>query len=382
MHTTHSSVGSTLFSSGDDLKWTRHKPRLMHALPTSASAPKPPHIAVVGGGVIGLTSTLHLLQRHPTATVTLIAHKLAAETTSEGAGGLWKPFALSGTSPDKINRWGEATFRHYLDLYRSPHQDPSVTGIFMCPAYELYEHKEPDPTWKDIVPSYRRLSASEIAQYYDPSQRYSYGFAYDTIIAEGRLYMQWVLNKILETQRVIDIQRRTIQKLDEVLQEAPYDAVLNCTGLGARELANDPLVHAIRGHVVRVRAPWVKYHVEAGQGDDVTHIAPAYIIPNGDTVVLGGTKQIGDEDTRPRKEDREGIMKRCIAAVPSLAAGEVVGEWVGLRPGRTSVRVEVDGQDPRIVHNYGHGGSGLTLAWGCAQEVVNVLECNGILLLK
>jgi len=45
---------------------------------------------------------------------------------------------------------------------------------------------------------------------------------------------------------------------------------------------------------------------------------------------------------------------------------------VGLRPGRPTVRLEEDARDepgPRILHNYGHGGAGITISWGCADEL-------------
>jgi D-amino-acid oxidase len=42
----------------------------------------------------------------------------------------------------------------------------------------------------------------------------------------------------------------------------------------------------------------------------------------------------------------------------------------GVRPRRTGVRLELDvGPGPAIIHNYGHGGAGITLSWGCAEEV-------------
>ncbi len=79
--------------------------------------------------------------------------------------------------------------------------------------------------------------------------------------------------------------------------------------------------------------------------------------------------------------DRERILAGCAEAFPSLAAAEPVGDWVGLRPGRTCIRVEAaagalqrpgGGGEVPVVHNYEHGGSGLTLAWGCAGDVVRL----------
>ena len=43
----------------------------------------------------------------------------------------------------------------------------------------------------------------------------------------------------------------------------------------------------------------------------------------------------------------------------------------GLRPYRPSVRLEREG---RLIHNYGHGGAGYTLAYGCAEDVAALLE--------
>jgi glycine/D-amino acid oxidase-like deaminating enzyme len=227
---------------------------------------------------------------------------------------------------------------------------------------------------------------------YDPQEIYKYGFAYDTIIAEGRLYMEWLLAKIKSY-----IGRATILTgchVESLADLSSYDvdfaAVINCAGLGARELVKDESIYPIRGHVLRVKAPWVRFHVEAEQRGSPD--MPAYIIPNSDTVVLGGTKgHKGDEDLIPRKEDRDAILARCTAAIPSLAGAEVVDEWVGLRPGRPSVRLELEIFDkysskrssgdmpPFVVHNYGHGGSGLTLAWGCAGDAVDVLAKQNII---
>src|SRR5690242_12409904 len=94
--------------------------------------------------------------------------------------------------------------------------------------------------------------------------------------SEGRLYMSWLLRQFQAGGGKVE--RRAVAALPSL---SSFDAVVNCSGLGARELAPDPSMQAIRGHVVRVRAPWVRHHVEA-EGDSPDD--PAYIIPNTDTV--------------------------------------------------------------------------------------------------
>ncbi|NUP97116.1 MAG: amino acid oxidase, partial [Planctomycetaceae bacterium] len=57
-----------------------------------------------------------------------------------------------------------------------------------------------------------------------------------------------------------------------------------------------------------------------------------------------------------------------------LAAAQVLGVSVGVRPARTSVRVEREVPRPGVVlvHDYGHGGAGVTLSWGCAREAIRL----------
>lgn len=332
-------------------------------------------IAIVGGGVIGLTTALRLVQTFPRCHLTIVAEKLASETTSEGAAGLWKPFALSSKQdPAVVFNWGAETFAHYMHLSQT--DEAPRAGILRAPAYEIYKEVIPDPDWSRIVPGFRHLSSAELSLY-DPSGSAEFGFAYETIIAEGRLYLPWLLDTIQkEIRGDFQIRRERVSRLSGLSE---FDVVVNCTGLGARELVEDDQMYAIRGHVVRVKAPWVVHHVE-GLVED--HDLPAYIIPNRDTVILGGTKVRGNEDTTPREEDRQAILDRCCKAMPSLAAAEIAGEWVGLRPGREDgvrigvehIQVENSSSMLPVIHNYGHGGSGLTLAWGCAGDVVELVK--------
>ena len=70
----------------------------------------------------------------------------------------------------------------------------------------------------------------------------------------------------------------------------------------------------------------------------------------------------------------EAIVRRCAALRPQLAGARVLGHRVGLRPVRDAVRLE---REPLsggrvLVHNYGHGGAGITVAWGCAEEAARL----------
>jgi D-amino-acid oxidase len=95
-----------------------------------------------------------------------------------------------------------------------------------------------------------------------------------------------------------------------------------------------------------------------------------YVLPRGDVIVCGGTHQPGDTDTTPREHETIDIVDRCTRLVPALAGAEVLGARAGLRPVRRGgVRLEREGN---VIHCYGHGGAGVTLAWGCALEVAAI----------
>ena len=95
--------------------------------------------------------------------------------------------------------------------------------------------------------------------------------------------------------------------------------------------------------------------------------------------VLGGTAQKGDWTMEIREEDEEDILRKCELLWPELDRSKVVGRAVGLRPSRPEVRLEkehLQGKD--IIHNYGHGGAGVTLSWGCADEVARLISTLGL----
>jgi D-amino-acid oxidase len=157
--------------------------------------------------------------------------------------------------------------------------------------------------------------------------------------------------------------------LDEALERAPI--VVNCSGLGARELARDASMYAIRGQIVRAeRGAIEKFALEHDPAGGTT-----YVIPRSNDCILGGTREERREDLRIDVRQSEDILRRCTALVPALAKARPLNAVVGLRPGRPVVRLELEHRARgRVVHNYGHGGAGVTLSWGCATEVRNLVK--------
>lgn len=151
-----------------------------------------------------------------------------------------------------------------------------------------------------------------------------------------------------------------------------YDVIFNCSGLGARELCQDDELVPIRGQVIKVQAPWIKM---AFYGDYDT-----YIIPGFEAVTLGGCRQFDSYNQDICPYDRMAILNRCYNLLPSLKTAPIQKELMGLRPHRSRVRVDVEitqnvnGRDVKIVHNYGHGGYGVTTAPGTAKYAVKLAK--------
>jgi len=173
-----------------------------------------------------------------------------------------------------------------------------------------------------------------------------------------------------------DLQRRLAdtgsrieqRRLSSLADAGPGAAIVNCTGLGASALVPDPELRPIRGQHVAVTNPGLTEFFSEGTGLSPDLLC---IYPHGNTVVLGGTAIDGSGDLEADDAAAKAIVARCTLTEPRLADVQIIEHRIGARPTRDIVRVESDRlQDGTlVVHNYGHGGAGVTLSWGCAKEV-------------
>ena len=179
-----------------------------------------------------------------------------------------------------------------------------------------------------------------------------------------RSYLPYLHEQVLASGATHVVRRVT--RLDDVLDLAP-DVIVNAAGMGAGALVDDDTVYPVRGQIVRVTNPGLTLSVR----DEQHPGGRAYVHPRSTDCILGGTLDEGDWNTEPDPAETTAILERCTDIVPGLADAHIIESVAGLRPGRPEVRVELDENlmPVPVVHNYGHGGSGITIGWGCAQDV-------------
>jgi D-amino-acid oxidase len=300
-------------------------------------------VIVVGAGVIGMTCAVRLAEAGHR--VDVLARDLPRETTSVVAAALWYPYLA--LPEDRVRVWGADAYRTFAGLARPAGEE---TGVRMLPGTEVVEAGTPDPWWADAVPDLLRVH---------PPEGYTAAWAFTAPVIDMPVYLDWLRHRLESLGATLT--RASLGGLPA--SERSDEVVVNCAGMGSRLLAADTSVHPVRGQVLQVRGVEVDrwWLDESG---------PTYVVPRTDVVVVGGTDDEGDWSRTPVPETAEQILERAVRLVPALARAEVVAHRVGLRPVRPEVRLEAVG---RTVHCYGHGGAGVTLSWGCADEVTRLV---------
>lgn len=326
-------------------------PWLRARLHAAAATVAPMTVLVVGAGVSGLSCAAALQAAgHPVA---VWSAATSPGLTSDVAAAFWYPYRAD--PPERVLGWSAASYRHFAGLVGDD------AGVTMREVTELVRSApQAPPFWGAAVAGLRPLGAAEIPA------GFAGGWRFEAPVVDTRRYMPWLRARLESAGARITL--RSIASLDEAIAAA--DVVVNCTGLGARSLCADDGVFPIRGQLVHVRDPGLARVVL--DEDDPRGIT--YVVPRGDDCVLGGTADPGDDDLRARDDASAAILARAGALVPELRGATPLRVAVGLRPGRAAVRLEAERiGGATVVHDYGHGGAGVTLSWGCALEVCELV---------
>lgn len=351
-------------------------------------------VLVIGAGVIGLTSALLLRQRG--FQVTIVAEKFAPTITSAVAGALWEwPPSVCGRHHDEalLERskiWCMSSYWNFAALARA-----MDTGVFLREAVFYFRTPIRDnPSeflkmneLKDHVPGFTHSAELIVRSGVNPSAGIVDAYSYLAPMIDTDAYLAWLQGAVQEAGCDIAVSRisGTLNEQERAVRRRYHaDAIVNCTGLESRELARDTDLLPHRGALIRVhndgksmprvtKAHCVAHDTSRGDQDMV------FVVPRGrDMLVLGGIVEPDQWrlDIGVGYQPIRDMLQRCIDFLPVLATAQIdTGEpvRVGLRPFRKrNVRLERE-PGTHIIHNYGHGGAGVTLSWGCASEAAGLV---------
>ncbi|WP_457186955.1 FAD-dependent oxidoreductase [Nocardioides sp. P5_E3] len=299
-------------------------------------------VIVVGAGVIGLSCAVRLLEAGHR--VDVVGRDLPLETTSSVAAAVWSPYSRP---QEHVARWARAAYDAFAELC-----DDESAGVVMRTGTELFREPSGDVWWRDALPPGagpdRETSLPE---------GYASGLTMRTPVVEMPVYLRWLAARVDELGGTVTRMNLSALPTGDAL-------VVNASGIGARLLGGDRTVSPVRGQVVLVEQVGIDHWWIDAE-------TPSYVVPRAHDVVLGGTAIEGEWSRTPEPAVAASILERAARIEPRLAGARVLRHKVGLRPSRPSVRLERVGD---VVHCYGHGGCGVTVSWGCADDVVGLID--------
>ena len=319
-------------------------------------------IAIIGAGVSGLTCGVVFAERdYRTA---IFAKETGRQTTSGAAAAVWFPYHVEPA--ERVIPLALETFDVLADVARVP-----GSGVSMIELRQFLRTGEIEiPDWAIPLGAQRLSSvATGLWPVQDRAQRGGYslksGFSLPVPLMDTTIYLDYLTSRFLKAGGEINA-NVCFEKLEEVDRKS--DLVINCAGIGARELVHDAGLEPHRGQVAIV--PRIEGLSCAIVCDDEPLM---YAIPRTNDCVFGGTNDVSDNLAADPATTSQIVAES--SRVLNIDKPRVLAERVGLRPFRRSgLRLERDHlRDGRtVVHNYGHGGAGFTLSWGCARKVLEL----------
>ena len=359
-------------------------------------------VLVVGSGAIGLRTALEVARRKSYQVVLRSPfHPLDPRGCSQGAGGLWMPFRCDDS---RVDRWALETLDELLSQQQQEEKGlnliESLPTVFLRQSSVLEDIADL-PLWTtDPRLSFQQTSLSELDNFglkIPPAEDYiqaGYGHAwfFSPPIVNAPKMLTYMMQQLQEEHNV-DLNVETgefiesVSHLQDTAAKLGCEAVINCAGLGAAAICGDDGMEGARGILLHYDRATCARRTTPGNKDALLMVdeepwgsetLPCYMIPRGDKLVIGGSYLPGDTNDSIRPEERTRLLDNARLLGIDTDKASPIGEWTGFRPKRASVRCEVDPDTAsdavRVVHNYGHGGSGWTINVGAAKECVDLLQ--------
>jgi hypothetical protein len=365
----------------------------------------------------------------------------SSSTASWGAGGLWKP---SYCSDSRVTPWSMETLEELLVQHQSnrPHIE-IVPTVRLRRRNDLTDSTLPEWSTKDERLQFQFLNLEMLEwqnrihklrfpflNYKDVVEKHGYPYCwlFFSPIVDAPNYLKSMQEEILELASTVARTNSTatssssstndsttsttvfqtkqytdLQQMIVSAQQLHCDAVVNCTGIGARDIrgTNDATLIPARGILAQYRRDCARLpFLEDGtltQDISITiteppfasEEEPCYLIPRGDVILVGGSCQEWNStssaatttttvDRSLQEEERYRLRRNAQLLGIDTSRADPLMEYSCFRPSRPTVRVEIDPcigiqEGIKLVHNYGSGGSGWTVFVGQAKEAVRIL---------
>ncbi|CAK8671238.1 unnamed protein product [Clavelina lepadiformis] len=357
-------------------------------------------VEVVGAGINGLSAAYCLAERFPFCDITITSADNETGNCSEHGFGLVITRKLGIMDHDDVTKFVQKTRDYCHDLSPEEARERGIELMEILSLINFHEnntrkaHKRGPVTPVEVTNligsgiDVRRATEREMqeAGYVEKNRGLAevlednnisnvslQGYISHHYVIDPTVYLPWLRRRLDELtksngriKRVNFVNRKLVHFSD--LQ--PCDLIINCSGVGARELCDDPYVLPMRGQYFSLTCPVKRCFC-------ANHIV---IVPRRNDTAVAGVYQVGRWDCQTEPEDPTNILRQAEAVSPALKAGEIRKVDVGIAPGRIGgPRVEVEfinakggnGKTP-IIHNYGHGPRGIAQHWGCAQKVTEL----------
>ena len=351
-------------------------------------------VVVIGGGVSGLTVAYYLLRKGFRATI--IADKFAEETTSMVAGALWEmPHAVCGHQEageslklQTLEQWSRFSYHIFRRLHASQSAGVHLRRVHFYSELALADDGE---TQRKIDRLRRFVLGLHVSEGEErevaPGLTIRSHYSYQAPMIDMGAYLPWLISEIKAMGGVLVsrcLQADDLSQPEHLLGTYEASQLIHCSGLGASALVGDADVFPVRGAWYTFRNDGSLFPVieEAHcsslvAGDERDNFL--FVLPRGsDQLVVGGVANahVSDMNLPANSAMLEAMLQESGTWLPELRGLRPEDRSdlrVGLRPFRNgSVRLELD--DRGILHNYGHGGSGVLLSWGCASRVHQILR--------
>lgn len=369
-------------------------------------------VLIVGSGAIGLRTAVELLKKQIPVALVSPSSPLATENCSQGAGGLWMPFHCDDP---RTHDWAMETLNELYPLSIDDETSNKNDLVEQVPCVGLKQnHAGGDlPAWtSDARLEFQHLTAemlhwqnASLFGYKIPSQQtmlasgYRHAWLWKSPIVNSPKMLQHMMQQVETSDCTINMNLTTgewYNSLDDMAQVAKSmdcDTIINCTGLGAKQLCGDEKLVGARGILLHFdRATAQRTYIApsnapveltrdaaifAEEGPWGTETEPCYMIPRGNVLVVGGSYLEGDDRTEMLPQERQRLMDnaRLLGIQKNV---DPISEWTGFRPARPTTMLQYHNdtfQDGRIkmIHSYGHGGSGWTVNVGVAKDTVKLI---------